>query len=940
MAKWGIQTFDATYDIIDFDKTIEITDLYDADGTNDAAVNAQLAEADLETGIWEVLAFWWSGDAVTVSNVTEYPSYRVNYFSEAGSDALMDYYKTEVFRLGQPGFEDMADLLRENGGCIFADSYGADANWTMELPDKFLELTGEEITKYLPAMFYANGDPATGRPNPNKTAFGYAFADGSEEAFKNDYMDAMTDLLIENQLQPLTEASNELGLMYRDQVVYATSRLDMIEAAAYVDIPDGESLNMVDSIDYYNAMTTASRLLGKEITSSEHAATYGPTVGNYALPIKMVIDQANRAYAGGMNQLILHYATYEELDYPGYQVAMWPGFSAMGSHFSDSWRQNSPKWEHVDIMTDYMSRMGYVMRQGTVQRDVAVYKQSYWWPRHQSTIWGDTALRNAGYTYDFMSSGLIELDEASVTNGILAADTAAYKAFIYDTTTSVDFQDVDRQLITLATIEKLAEYVTGGLPIVFIGSYPTGLQGLTTAAEQTRFETALNTIKSSDKVMLAPTQADAASALKALGIRPAAENLTSTDLTSYRNVTDEGITSYFLYNCSNNYVEGIDSSFYNSLDNYDRSRTDGGTVTTRVALTGTGTPYMLDPYTGQASKIAEYSYSSDGRVIVEVNLEVNDATVIALMPEENDLPFGTCAEDNLLYDESHNLILRATGTEARSVFLNDGSVETYNAELPGQVENLTWDLVIKSYTNANDITSVGAAATEMKYTDISGITLDELVSWKELGVVEATLTEEDGSQRTESIDLATVSGIGTYTTALVLGSDWSTEQGYYIDIENSYDTVKIFVNGEEIPTVNQMSLRADIGDYLVSGENEIVIQTNTTLSNALVALRSDWYNTARVNDYGITGSVDFIPYTEIVVREFEIPAAEPTTAPTTDESTSDTTTETTTDGEDVPQTGDNLPYAALVLVIVAVLAAGGIVLLRKSHKNENTQQDE
>jgi LPXTG-motif cell wall-anchored protein len=112
------------------------------------------------------------------------------------------------------------------------------------------------------------------------------------------------------------------------------------------------------------------------------------------------------------------------------------------------------------------------------------------------------------------------------------------------------------------------------------------------------------------------------------------------------------------------------------------------------------------------------------------------------------------------------------------------------------------------------------------------------------------------------------------------------------------------------------------------------------LSNALVALRSDWYGTARVNDYGITGSVDFIPYTEIVVREYEIPTAEPTTAPTTDENTSDTTTETTTDGEDVPKTGDELPYAALILTLVAVLAGGGIVLLRKSQKKENTQQDE
>lgn len=870
---YGVETFDASYDILDFDKTVDLTPLYAQEATEaeKEKASAELAKADLTEGTWRVMAFWWRGDCNAISGVTKYPSYRSDYFSLEGTKALTDYYTNEIFRIGKPGFENMSQLLKENGGDIFADSYGANANWSNDLPEAFQKLTGEEITKYLPALFYADSQAGktmdeTGQGVSSGRKYGFGFDDGTETGALENYRQAMTDLLIEKQLKPMSEYCSSMGLKYRDQVVYATSRLDMIEAAAYVDVPEVESLNNVDSPDYFTAMASTNHLLGKEVISSEH----GATMGCYAYPIVTAIDQANRAFAGGINQLLMHYYTYDNLDYPNYALSMWPGFSAMGSFFSDSWRDNSPKWEHINIMTDYFSRMGYVMRSGTVKRDVAVYKESYWWPRHQGILWADEELGKAGYTYDFLSGGALEFDEAVVTDGVLAADTAEYKAFIFDTTDLKECQDVENSKITLGAIEKFAQYVQAGLPIVCVGGYPEKLVGLESQGDLVRFETALKILKTSGKVTVVDSQSDVPQALKQLGVVPAAENLEPSEVISYRTETDDSINYYYLYNRSNDYVKGISDNFFNYVDNIKGSRSDGEDIETQMALTGEGVPYLLDAYTGEITPIADYEVDREGRIIVDVELDVNAATVIALAPEgilDNSTEFkmyGSSEKGKKLIYENGALTLCADSAGTSKVDLSDGSSVTVRTEAPKDAALGPWTLDIVSYTNKNDITAVGNAASEMKYTDITGIQLNELKGWRDLGCVKAQVKEEGLNSKTQEVDLSTISGMGTYTATLTLPKDWSEKDGLVICVGDPYDTVVLTVNGKEVG-VDQITFKADISGYVKAGENTLSIETNTTLSNALVHLRPDWYGTAKVNNYGLRSEVTVQTYTKQAV---------------------------------------------------------------------------
>ena len=855
---YGEETFTATLDVLDFDSIVDVTALYtDASEEDKAAVQA--AVDALGEGNWEVIGFWWRGDCTTIANVTEFPSYKINYFSMAGTQALIDYYKNEIFRFGQEGFEDMEELVAANGGNIFADSYGANANWANELPAKFEEVTGESIVRYLPAIIYPSGSGRGG----DKT-FGYAFSDGSEEKVMNTIRECMTQLLIENELDPLVEQLNAIGLQYRDQVVYATSRLDMIGAAAHLDIAEGESLNFVDSADYFGAMASAAHLLDKEIVSTEHGATFGPTMGTYAYTNDMSIRQANRIVPGGVNQYIMHYYSYNDLDYPETPIAQWPGFSAMGSFFSESWRDNLPTWEFVNIMTGYFSRLGEFMRAGLVKRDVAVYKQSYFYPRHIRIFWLDEALQDAGYTYDFISDGLLDFEQANVTDGILAAETAGYKALIFNADGKRDAQDIAVDQISVKAIEKFAEYAQAGLPMVMVGSYPTGLFTIDNADDQARYEAALDILVDAENVVMVDTEADVPAALKALGVIPNAENLEPTRITSYH-TEDEGISYYYLYNQSNNYFTEMADEFTASVGHYGNTYDDGYTASTQVALTGEGVPYLFDLYNGAVKRIAEYAVDEAGRVVLDVTLEKNQAMLVALAPADllddglAEAGNGTVEGAELIYADGA-LAVRATESGDYTVTLADGTEKTVAVAVKDGAQLGDWTLSVKSYVNKNDLSVVGAAASEMAYVNYDGIALDALKAWTEIGEVAATATYEDGATEEVTVDLATLSGIGTYTTTLTLPEDWTANDGLFIDLGDPYDLAKLTVNGTEVPTIDQISFVADIGAYVQPGENEIVIATDTTLSNALVHLRPDWYGEAKVNGYGLLADVTVQPY--------------------------------------------------------------------------------
>ena len=80
-----------------------------------------------------------------------------------------------------------------------------------------------------------------------------------------------------------------------------------------------------------------------------------------------------------------------------------------------------------------------------------------------------------------------------------------------------------------------------------------------------------------------------------------------------------------------------------------------------------------------------------------------------------------------------------------------------------------------------------------------------------------------------------------------------------MDVTEVFDTFRVFVNGQQLPAINQITKQIDLGDYLVDGENTLVIEVASTLANAV--------GSKKIQEYGVIGDVCVVPYQDITVKE-------------------------------------------------------------------------
>ena len=108
---------------------------------------------------------------------------------------------------------------------------------------------------------------------------------------------------------------------------------------------------------------------------------------------------------------------------------------------------------------------------------------------------------------------------------------------------------------------------------------------------------------------------------------------------------------------------------------------------------------------------------------------------------------------------------------------------------------------------------------------------------------------------TDAPSLAGKSGRGTYTATVNLPPGWTGGHGAYLDLGQADDTAIVTVNGHDAGRIDQVDggRRVDVGPFLVSGQNTIVVRVSTNLFNA---------TGGAPQNYGLIGPVRLIPYGE------------------------------------------------------------------------------
>lgn len=823
-----------------------------------------------------VLFSWWQHP----SGNQKYGNNQVDHYSKAGSQMIIDYWENNLIPYYGDGFKNVKSL--------FIDSleFETHLDWTYGLLTGFEEKNNYDVAAYLPAIYDQDAiGNYMGEPEPD-----FSF-NKNNEALQNDFKDYLTDLYIENHLKPLQEFCQKYGLELRYQTSYGKT-LETARTAMYVDIPETETLYGDDYLDFYRLQSGAVHLTDKELYSIESAAEWTEQwnekdpetgeyktrgngekdCGNYQQTFQSQAWHVQRAFAGGVNQVVFHgYAYNGQYDGPGsvngyVEGVQWPGFDGFeASTWSNSWGERQPNWTDARSYTDFIARNQYLLRQGEAKVDLAIYDHSYYenidFVGCQKIYEDNGLLEQNGYTYDFVSPASLDLENATVTNGRLDYDGPAYQALI------LNYQED----LPEKTAKRFLEYAKNGLPIIIVGDLPSQNafyqeSDINPIISELMQQTNVRQVASVDQVY---------QVLQELQITPAAAYSQQTKLLNVHR-QDEDKDIYYFYN-------------YGDVDTY-REDPSIADINTIVTLKGSGIPYQFNTWTGKITPIAKYS--SDGNTVtVDLSLSGNDSTIIVLMDEPlKDVATATSSDIKVAYNENDQLIAIGSNQEA-NVVLSDGkqvAISLPQAQDSFVIDN--WDLTIESWLPGDNPTS-----TKKEYLEFAD--LKQLVPWNQL----------DGCQD--------VSGIGTYKATFEVDQGWQEGSGAYLDLGTITDTYELLINGQTIP-VNQIDTLVDIGPYLNSGTNTIEVKVASTLLNAVLAVNQD--DDRDGDEYGILNDVTVIPYNYTLVNQ-EITNDETNeviddSQSQVDDQTSDQVTKQQTKKV---ATGDETMFTAALLVLVA-----------------------
>ncbi|MFG2949347.1 glycosyl hydrolase [Streptomyces adustus] len=755
-------------------------------------------------GQWVVIASYSRGTAMIERQVyyqgyyysfTDPQAYVVDHFGAKGGRAITNWWDKKLIT------SEMRKLLGQVGGNFFEDSleFLVEVHWTPNMLKEFSKRRGYSLKPYL---FLAHG----------KSKPVYTFAGGTTaDRVRWDYQQTLSDLFVENHVTLIDDWAGTLDMSFRNQAYGGP--VDTAYASAGTGVPEGESLAFGSTPDSFR-LVAAGRDIGRssKVLSSEMGANVN---GAFRLTLADLVSTANPGYALGVNQVRIHGFPYASS--PGGQ---WPGFypwAPMGVpiNFAEAWGPRQPQWQVIDGTSGYFARVQAILQSGTSKVDLAVYREGF---DSADGTFDDGSISDAGYSYQLLSWGLLGLSAAGkVKQGRLAADGPAYKALIVPALST----------ILLESAKRILALAKAGLPVVLVGDLPTTSTGnLSDAAvDDKALASVLKELKACSHVVTAAAVANVPAALAKAGVKASGAPTGISGLLHSRR-EDGNTTYYFLLNNSSAAVSGS------------------------VTLEGEGTPYRIDPWTGDVTPLGVYDDRTSGRVTVAVSAKAKEAVVIALSGSHK---FGCHHKDlhavsattEVRHTES-GLVARASAAGTYTATLSNGrKAGAQIGSLPPALSLSGWELDVEDWTATHPgATGTDAVATTRTHYRFS---LDKLVSWQGL----------DG--------LGDSSGIGTYTATFTVPASWKSVGGAVLDLGSvGAGSVKVTLDGKKLAAVNQLDPVIDLGS-LKQGSHTIVVTVATTLMNRVKQLRPNVFTAAK-QDYGLLGTVTVTPYAEAALR--------------------------------------------------------------------------
>lgn len=868
----------------------------------------------------------YSQGSYEVSTPATEECYTINYFDKAGVEALKAFWSEHY--LDDP---ELNEKIKNGDVQLFMDSleikYGNESEgitwWTDNIIEEFQKRKGYDITPYY-VLIEGVGTGFTLATNLHSQCVGkYDLTDATlRKKIIQDYQDVMTQIYEENMLIPLKEWLNSCGITTRAQISYGKA-LEITEPSQYVDYPEAENLNQYNQPDLFRLHTAGAKLLNKVLSTET-----GGTSAVYGTSWQELLDDIYVQYATGFQRVIWHIWTagygYGNYNWPGYMS----GFGG-GTAFN-RWGSREPASRDYDEFNAHIGRVQEFVQEGKSRTDVGfVYNN---WTQgmksggedgsftensmnqklaHQGIIYRSTELQDNGYTYDYFSPDFLFNEDVYYDKETGTIEGAGYRALV-----------IFQEMLDYDGAVKILELAKEGLPVVIVGSKAATATPFNDGKDE-ELAKVMEEMKSIENVRTAAIldnevaiDADETGNLfdevytklhDELGIRPYAE-FAEPNLQLLTNTREDEDGNRYLY--VYNYCDG---TYHEHSKKEGIAENDHGTnIQTEIKMDGTYIPYSLDAWTGEVTELGEFRYE-DGQTIIPVDLDYsNIALFVFEKAEEQALSVTeTNAESAYITDDGINI--RATETGTYKTVLSDGESREDEITVPEAYDITNWDLTVESWTGTKDEEGNDAGdlvrtetidgletvnrKTSTTVTDIQ-VKLDTLKTWDQI--------EEVGDK---------VSGLGHYEATF----NWDSAQatGAYIDLGSVHQSMEVWINGTKVggeistnPTKVKKGLDVEISDgkggtilldgkdeytggvnlkepvfdatkYLVDGENSIVIEYSSDLTNVMLAegkispssfgvgegrSKGTWWGKGvDVRSYGPT-QAKVIPYVDVQVK--------------------------------------------------------------------------
>jgi hypothetical protein len=320
---------------------------------------------------------------------------------------------------------------------VFSDSLEVyESDWTPDFLTEFRNRRGYDLTPHLPEMIDGTGPEAVD--------------------LRYDWGRTLAELIDQNYLGAIITWARAHRTQFRSQS-YGIPAVTL-SSNSRVDLPEGEGSQWHGSFSYTRWGTSASHVYGRPITSSE-TWTWLHSPAFRATPLDMKAE-ADTFFLQGINQLMGHGWPYSppSAGEPGYSFYAAAVFS-----------NHNPWWILMPEVTSYLTRMSWLLRQGTPANDVAVLlpeedAQARFRPGEATVsdqmpdLLGPElvpAILDAGYNFDFIDSAAI--DRVGIHYPILV------------------IPNIER--LPLATYRRIADYARGGGVVLATRSLPSRAPG-------------------------------------------------------------------------------------------------------------------------------------------------------------------------------------------------------------------------------------------------------------------------------------------------------------------------------------------------------------------------------------------------------------------------------------------------------------------------------